>query len=107
MCAPDKALCLTWVKEAWNSVTTKVVMKSFQVCGISVKTDSSEDGEIHCIKEGQTAAEALPTIVEKTVSLFEDSPEEDDCDPFDESTWRKKMSLQTMNLQWKIPNFFL
>ena len=52
MRAPEKALCLRWVKEAWNSVTTEVVIKSFRVCGISVKTDGSEDGEIHCIKEG-------------------------------------------------------
>ena len=34
---------------------------------------------------GSDAAEASSTIAEKTVSLYEDSPEEDDCDPFDES----------------------
>ena len=82
--APDKALCLRWVKEAWNSVTTEVVIKSFRVCGISVDTDGSEDGEIHCIKEGEIAAEASPVIAEKTASLFVAS-EEDDCDPFAES----------------------
>ena len=36
-------------------------MKSFRVCGISMKTDGSEDGKSHCIKEGQIAAEASPT----------------------------------------------
>ena len=82
--APDKALCLRWVKEAWNSVTTEVVIKSFRVCGISMKTHSLEDSEIHCIKEGQIAAEASPTIAEKTAGLFEDSLD-DDRDPFDES----------------------
>ena len=84
MRAPDKALCLRWVKEAWNSVTTEVVIKSFRVCGISVDTDGSEDGEIHCIKEGEIAAEASPVIAEKTASLFVAS-EGDDCDPFVES----------------------
>ena len=84
MRAPDKALCLRWVKEAWNSVTTEVVIKLFRVCGISVKTDGSEDSEIHCIKEGQVAAEALPTVAKKTASLFEDSLD-DDHDPFDRS----------------------
>ena len=84
VCAPDKALCLRWVKETWNSVTTEVVIKSFRVCGIFVKTDGSEDSEIHCIKEGQVAAEASPTIAEKTASLFKDSLD-DDRDPFDES----------------------
>ena len=39
MRAPDKALCLRWVKEAWNSVTSDVIRKSFRVCGISVNTD--------------------------------------------------------------------
>jgi hypothetical protein len=70
MRAPDKALCLRWVKEAWDSVTTEVVIKSFRVCGISVKTDDSEDGEIHCIKEGQLAAEASPTIAENTARAY-------------------------------------
>ena len=57
---------------------------SDQVIGISVNTGGSEDGKIHCIKEGQIAAEAFPIITEKTASLFEDSSE-DDCDPFAES----------------------
>jgi len=57
---------------------------SDQVIGISVNTGGSEDGKIHCIKEGQIAAEAFPIITEKTASLFEDSLE-DDCDPFAES----------------------
>ena len=85
MRAPDKALCLRWVKEAWSSVTAEVVIKSFRVYGISVKTDGSEDGEIHCIKEGQAAAEVSHTIAEKAVSLFEDATEDDNCDPFSES----------------------
>ena len=84
MHAPDKALYLRWVNEAWNSVMTEVVIKSFRVCGISVNTDGSEDGEIHCIKEGEIGAEASPIIAEKTASLFEDWLE-DDCDPFAES----------------------
>ena len=69
-----------------------VVIKSFRVCGISVNTDGSEDGEIHCIKEGQIAAEAFPIIGEKTASLFEDSSE-DDCDPFAESDLKDEDEL--------------
>lgn len=85
--APDKALCLKWVREAWSSVTTEVVIKSFRVCGISVSTDGSQDGEIHCVKEGEIAAEALPIIAEKTASLFEVPSEEDyDGDPFADVT---------------------
>ena len=46
-----------------------------------MNTDGSEDGEIHCIREGQIAAEASPIIAENTASLFE---VEDDSDPFAE-----------------------
>ena len=58
--APDKALCLRWVREARSSVGTEVVIKLFRVCSISISTDGSQDGEIHCIKEGKIAVEALP-----------------------------------------------
>ena len=50
-----------------------------------MNTDGSEDGEIHCIKEGQIAAEAFSIIAEKTASLFELIGTWDDCDPFAES----------------------
>ena len=83
MHAPNKALCLRWVKDAWNSVTTDVIIKSFRVCGISVKTDGSEDGEIHNLKKGQITAEALPITAEKTASLLE-AAEEDNSDSFTE-----------------------
>ena len=68
-----------------GSVTPKVVIKSFRICGIFVNTDDLEDGKISCIKEGQIAAEPLPIITEKTAKLFEDASEEDNCDPFAES----------------------
>ena len=83
MRAPDKALCLRWVTEAWKSVTSEVVRKSFRVCGISVNPDGSEDGEIHCIKDGEIAAEAAPIIQEKTASLLAATDQDDDdSDPF-------------------------
>ena len=43
MRAPDKLLCLQWVKEAWKSVTTDIIVKSFRPCGISANIDGSED----------------------------------------------------------------
>ena len=77
MRAPDKTLCLRWVKEAWNSVTSDVIRKSFRVCGISVNPDGSEDCDIHTIKEGEIAAAASPVIQEQTETLLaatEDDP---------------------------------
>ena len=32
-------------------------------------TDGSEDGDIHCLKLGEVAAEAVPEIARLTVSL--------------------------------------
>ena len=58
MRAPDKLLCLQWVKKAWESVATEVIINSFKLCGISVETDSMEDGLVHCIKPGRVAADA-------------------------------------------------
>lgn len=84
MRAPDKALCLRWVKEAWNSVTSDVIRKSFRVCGISVNPDGSEDSEIHSIKEGEIAAKASPIIKEKTATLLA-ATNDNDSDPFDDS----------------------
>ena len=49
MRAPDKLLHLQWVKKAWESVTIEVIINSFKVCGISVETDGTEDGLVHCI----------------------------------------------------------
>ena len=53
--APEKLLCLQWVNEAWNSVSSEVIQKSFLTCGISVATDGSQDNEIHCLKQQEAA----------------------------------------------------
>ena len=76
--APDKALCLQWVKQAWESVTTDIVKKSFRACGISVSVDGSEDHEIHCLKDGSVAADARPAISEATSQLANDSSDIED-----------------------------
>ena len=80
--APDKALCLQWVKQAWESVTTEVV-KSFRTCGISVSVDGSEDHKIHCLKDGSVAADARPAISEATSELASKNEISSDIeDPF-------------------------
>ena len=61
--APSKALCLQWVKECWEALPTETVKKSFRACGISMHTDGTEDGEIHCLKEGGVAADARKTML--------------------------------------------
>ena len=76
--APEKLLCLQWVKEAWKSVSTEVIQKSFIVCGISVATNGSQDGEIHCLKKDGTA-QAATEIEALTAQMVEGN---DDPDPF-------------------------
>ena len=63
MRAPDKTLCLHWVKEAWKSVTPEVIKKSFLACGISVNTDGTQDSEVSCLKQGQL--KLLPPLLRK------------------------------------------
>ena len=86
MRAPEKILCLQWVKESWNSLSTAVITKSFEACGISVNTDGSQDGSIHCLKDTDVAAAAKPKIDELTTKLTEVNLDNDDDDgnPFDD-----------------------
>ena len=78
MRAPDKLLCLHWVKKAWESVATEVIINSFKVCG-----RRTEDGLVHCIKPGGVAADAAAEISVETAALVAGSNEDlDDSDPF-------------------------
>ena len=80
--APSKALCLQWVKECWEALPTEIVKKSFRECGISVHTDGTEDGEIHCLKEGEVAADARKTIERDTAALATATDSLEESDPF-------------------------
>ena len=84
MRAPDKLVCLQWVKEAWKSVTTDVIVKSFRTCGITVNVDGSEDNEIHCLKAGEAAHAAASLISDATSKMLDPAgeAESDDEDPF-------------------------
>ena len=82
MRAPDKLLCLEWVKIAWSKVTTEVIKKSFKACGISVLLDGSEDNLIHCIKPGNIAESAAAAIASETANLACIQNQDGDEDPF-------------------------
>ena len=79
--APDKLLCLRWVKKAWEKVSREVIVKSFRVCGISVAIDSSKDDEIHCLKDGEVASGARTEVEEKT-RLLHEPVDLESADPF-------------------------
>jgi hypothetical protein len=40
---PSYSLVSSWVKIAWEKIDSNLICKSFKCCGISVKTDGSED----------------------------------------------------------------
>jgi len=83
MRAPEKILCVQWVKESWNSLSTAVIVKSFETCGISVKTDGSQDSSIHCLKDTGVATAAKSKIEELTKKLTEINVD-DVSNPFDD-----------------------
>ena len=54
---------------------------SFKSCGISVKTDGSEDADIHFLKSGCVSEDAACEIAQCTADLEADEMDSDE-DPF-------------------------
>ena len=73
MRVPDKLTCLKCVVESQEAVTSKVIVKFFKVCGISVAVDGSEDGEV--------AADAAEEIRQFTTEILGSQPDDEDGDP--------------------------
>ena len=69
MRAPDKLLCLQWVKKASDAVTSEVIINSSKVCCVSVATDCLEDEIVHCIKPGGVATDATARISTEVATL--------------------------------------
>lgn len=51
--APSRRLLVDWVLAAWDKRDKDLIIKSFKVCGQSLKPDVSEDDLILCFREGQ------------------------------------------------------
>ncbi|XP_044043446.1 uncharacterized protein LOC122871912 [Siniperca chuatsi] len=54
--APARRLLVDWVVAAWDKLDQDMIRESFKVCGLSVKSDGSEDDLILCFREGQPCA---------------------------------------------------
>lgn len=54
--APARRLLVDWVVAAWDRLDDGLIRKSFKVCGLSVRSDGSEDDLIVCFREGQPCA---------------------------------------------------
>jgi len=85
MKAPSKRVIVTWINDAWNHISADQIKKSFQVCGLNLPEDGSEDTKIQCMKEGSTCAPALEILQMRrlegavaSLTLDEDDLEEEE-----------------------------
>ena len=58
--SPSRVLLVNWIKEAWRSVSARVIINSFDVCGIT----THDVDVIHCTKTNQTAEGAREAIMQ-------------------------------------------
>ena len=76
---PSKKLTVTWVKQAWDAVSSEVIINSFCVSGIALNPNGSEDKETCCLREGEVAAAAKEDIRRQSAALAQ---RDDDKDSF-------------------------
>ena len=66
---PTKAQLASWVKIAWDSLTVEMIVKSFKVCGVTLKTDNSENDKINVYKTGNILCGNLPDFTQRCEAL--------------------------------------
>lgn len=81
---PACCLRVDWVVAAWDKVDKDLIRESYRGCGLSVKTDGSENDLILCFREGQPCAagqEALRQLrLQSSENRHEAAKDEDDWD---------------------------
>ena len=78
--APSRLTMVNWVKESWRRLSTDVIIRSFEACGIT----SNDPNLIHCTKVGGVAEAAREAIKCHDGNLVDNS-DEDNSDAADES----------------------
>uniref|UniRef100_T1IMM1 HTH CENPB-type domain-containing protein n=1 Tax=Strigamia maritima TaxID=126957 RepID=T1IMM1_STRMM len=51
---PSCSVVATWVKRAWDSLSTDFIANSFKVCGLTTSIDGSEDHLVDCLMSSHT-----------------------------------------------------
>lgn len=69
---PARRLLVDLVVAAWDKLDTDMIKKSFKVCGLSVKSDGSEDHLIVCFREGQPCAAGREALTQVRQQSWED-----------------------------------
>ena len=82
---PSYSTVATWVKESWDEVDNILIQRSFKCCGISTKTDGSED---HYIFDYDKLSDLVNDEDDEIIEVVDDEEEyvEDDY----ENEWNVK-----------------
>lgn len=78
---PARRLLVNWVVAAWDKLDKDLIRESFRVCGLSVKTDGSEDDLILCFRKGQPCAagqEALRQLRLQSSENWQEAAEDEE-----------------------------
>ena len=75
--APPRRTIVQWILQAWEQISSETIKTSFKSCALNLAIDGTEDGKIHCFKEGQPCHKGKE-ILESQLSILK----EDDTNPF-------------------------
>eukprot|EP00794_Sanderia_malayensis_P013386 gene13386-14759_t len=86
--APPRREIIRWILEAWDELSCESIKRSFVNCAITTAVDGSEDGEIHCFKEGQPCHTGKAMLAEqiKLMTEEEENPFTPDAHDIDAAT---------------------
>ncbi|EFO89410.1 hypothetical protein CRE_26893 [Caenorhabditis remanei] len=80
MRAPPMDVYLGWICEAWNFLSSELIIKSFRGCGLGPNLDGEDDDCIQCFKKGGEMPEGLLLLKKRR----DDAAEKEICDLIDE-----------------------
>src|SRR6266511_1107466 len=69
---PSYSTVATWVKESWDEVDDDLIQRSFKCCGISTKTDGSED---HYIFDYDKLSDPINDDDDEVIEVVNDNEE--------------------------------
>ena len=75
---PAYSLVANWIKEAWDSVDTNMIRRSFKCCGVSNSLDGSEDGLIFDFNKVEEIDNRGKGIEENEINSESESENESD-----------------------------
>ena len=83
---PSYSTIATWIKESWDEVDNNLIQRSFKCCGISTKTDSSED---HYIFDYDKLSDPVNDEDDEIIEVIDDEEEYVEEDDY-ENEWNVK-----------------